>query len=60
MGPKGKLEKNDKPQFINRIGIYENHTAIEALDIAILDGPAGSNEIQCQPRFKTTAVCPVL
>jgi hypothetical protein len=25
MGPKGKLEKNDKPQFINRIGIYENH-----------------------------------
>jgi retron-type reverse transcriptase len=25
MGPKGKLGKNDKLQFINRIGIYENH-----------------------------------
>jgi hypothetical protein len=26
MGPKGNLKKNDNPQFINPIGIYENHT----------------------------------
>jgi hypothetical protein len=25
MGPKGTRRKNDNPQFISRIGIYENH-----------------------------------
>ncbi len=34
MGPKGDLRKNDNPQFINPIGIYENHNRVNLGPIA--------------------------